>query len=205
MRKSTRRRLVTVVSLTAAIAVLVAAASAIAAPPRELSQPTLEGGPFYDGRVVRAGTGVWANRPTSYTYRWQRCDPGTGANCVTIANATESTYRLRQADVGRSVLVLVTARNADGSRTANSRPSPVVADNVAPQNSAAPTISGSAVVGGQLTAVEGTWSNAPRRYTYQWQQCDSAGSGCSAIEGATGKIYGVRSADTGRTLRVQVT
>jgi hypothetical protein len=200
MRTTTRRRLATVVLLTAATA-----ASAIAAPPREVSQPTLEGGPFYDGRTVRAGKGVWANNPTSYTYRWQRCDAGTGVNCVTIANQTGSTYRLRQADVGRSVRALVTARNADGARTANTRPSPVVADNAAPQSTAAPSISGSTVVGGQLTAVEGSWSNAPTRYGYQWQQCDSAGNACSAIAGATGKIYGVRSADTGRTLRVQVT
>lgn len=205
MDRNTRRRLATVVSLTAAIAVLVAAASAIAAPPREVAQPTLEGGPFYDGRVVRAGTGVWANRPTTYTYQWQRCDPNSGVNCANIANATNSTYRLRQADVGRSVRVLVTARNADGARTANSQPSPVVADNVAPQSTAAPTISGSAVVGGQLTAGEGAWNQAPQRFTYQWQQCDAAGNACSAIAGATGKIYGVRSADTGRTLRVQVT
>lgn len=205
MTTTTRRRLAAVVSLTTAIAVLVAAASAIAAPPREVSQPTLEGGPFYDGRVVRAGTGVWANNPTSFTYRWQRCDPGTGVNCVNIGGATESTYRLRQADVGRSVRVLVTARNADGARTANSKPSPVVADNVPPQSTAAPSVSGSAVVGGELTAVEGTWTNAPTRYAYQWQQCDAAGNACAAISGATGKIYGVRSADTGRTLRVQVT
>lgn len=205
IERTTRRRLATVVSLTAAIAVLVTAASAIAAPPRELSQPTIEGGPFYDGETVRAGTGVWANNPTSYAYRWQRCDPGTGVNCVNIGGATSSSYRLRQADVGRSVRVLVTARNADGARTANSKPSPVVADNAAPQSTAAPTISGSAVVGGELTAVEGSWSNAPTRYTYQWQQCDAAGNACAAISGATGKIYGVRSADTGRTLRVQVT
>jgi hypothetical protein len=179
-------------------------ASAIAAPPREVSQPTLEGGPYYDGRTVRAGNGVWANSPTSFAYRWLRCD-AAGASCANIANATAATYRLRQADVGRTVRVLVTARNADGARTANSKQSPVVSDNVAPQNTAAPSISGSAVVGGQLTAVEGSWSSAPTRYAYQWQQCDATGGGCGAIAGATGKIYGVRSADSGRTLRVEVT
>jgi hypothetical protein len=200
-----RRTAATSSLLGAVLVVLVAAATATAAPPREVSQPTLEGGPFRDGRTIRAGTGIWANNPTSYTYRWQRCDPGTGVNCVTIANQTGSTYRLRQADVGRSVRVLVTARNADGARTANSKPSPVIADNTPPQNTAAPTISGGAVVGGQLTANEGSWTSAPTRYAYQWQQCDASGLGCGAIAGATGKTYGVRSADSGRTLRVEVT
>ncbi len=193
------------VILAAAIVTLTFAATALAAPPREVSQPTIEGSSFRDGRTIRAGNGIWANRPTSFSYRWQRCDPNSGTNCANIGGATSVTYRLRQADVGRSVRVLVTARNADGARTANSKPSPVVADNTPPQNTAAPGISGSAVVGGQLTAVEGGWTSAPTRYAYQWQQCDAAGGGCGAIAGATGKIYGVRSADAGRTLRVEVT
>jgi hypothetical protein len=202
MKKAWNRN--TRLTLTAAALVaLTFVAGAVAAPPREVSQPTIEGGPFYDGRVVRAGTGVWANRPTSFAYRWQRCD-ASGANCGNL-NQTNSSYRLRQADVGRTVRVLVTARNADGARTANSKPSPVIGDNTAPQNTAAPSVSGSAVVGGQLTAVEGSWSSSVSRYAYQWQQCDAAGAGCGAIAGATGKIYGVRSADAGRTLRVEVT
>lgn len=205
MKSLTGRRAAATSTLLAAVLVgLLAATTATAAPPREVSQPTLEGSAFYDGRTVRAGTGIWANSPTSFSYRWLRCD-AAGDNCANIANATSASYRLRQADVGRTVRALVTARNADGSRTANSRQSPVVGDNVAPRNTAAPSISGSAVVGGQLTAVEGSWANAPRRFGYQWQQCDASGGGCGAIAGATGKIYGVRTADAGRTLRVEVT
>jgi hypothetical protein len=205
MKSLDRRRAAAISSLLgAALVGLIAAATAAAAPPRELAQPTLEDGPFYDGRTIRAGNGIWANRPTSFTYRWQRCDANTGNNCVNIANQTGVRYRLRQADVGKSVRVWVTARNADGARSANSRPSPVIADNAAPQSTAPPTITGSAVVGGQLTANEGSWSSAPSRYGYQWQQCDAAGNGCAAIAGATGKTFGVRSVDSGRTLRVEV-
>jgi hypothetical protein len=200
-----RRRAAASTVVGAVLVALVVVATAAAAPPREVSQPTLEGGPFRDGRTIRAGVGIWANRPTSYSYRWQRCDANSYNNCANIGGATSETYRLRQADVGRSVLVLVTARNRDGATTANSKPSPPIADNAPPQNSAGPTITGSAVVGGQLTANEGTWTNAPTRYGYQWQQCDAAGGGCGAIAGATGKTYGVRSADAGRTLRVEVT
>ena len=60
-------------------------------------------------------------------------------------------------------------------------------------------------VGQELTANPGTWTNIPDRFTYQWQQCDPAGAACAAIAGATGSIFGVRSADLGRTLRVEVT
>lgn len=204
MQTSTRRRLATSSLLTAVLVGLVAAATALAAAPRSTSPPTLEG-TFRQGETVRTSNGLWANDPTSFSYRWFRCDANAGTNCVAISGATSNTYRLVKADVGHSVLTRVTARNADGSATANSKPSPVVADNKAPSNTAAPTIGGSAVVGEQLTANEGAWTGAPDRYLYQWQQCDAAGAACAPISGATGKIYGVRSADLGRTLRVAVT
>ena len=205
MREQNSRRYAATSSLLAAVLVgLVAAATALAAAPRTNSPPTLEGGPYRQGTTIRAGNGLWLNSPTSFSYRWLRCD-AVGNGCGNIGGATANTYRLEQADVGRTVRVLVTARNADGASTANSKPSPVIADNTAPSATAPPTISGSAAVGEELTANDGTWTGAPDRYAYQWQQCDAAGSACAAVAGATGKIYGVRSADQGRTLRVAVT
>lgn len=201
--KNTRGFGVTAALLGAMLVGLVAAATALAAAPRTTSPPTVEG-TFRQGSTLTTSNGSWANNPTSYTYRWQRCDT-TGNNCANIGGATGNTYRLVQADVGQTVRSLVTARNADGSSTANSRQSPVIADNTTPQNTALPSASGNPVVGETLTAQEGTWTGSPDRYTYQWRQCDAAGSNCAAISGATGKIYGVRSADVGRTLRVEVT
>lgn len=206
MRSSNRRRFRAVSALlVAGLVALVAAATALAAPPRSTSPPTLEGDSFREGETVRASNGLWANEPTSFSYIWQRCNPNASTNCVAIAGATAQTYRLVQADVGRSVRVTVVARNADGSGTSTSSPSPVIAEDSAPKNTRAPTISGSAVVGETLTASEGAWTASPDRYTYQWRQCDAAGSACVAIAGATGKTYGVRAADVGKTLRVEVT
>lgn len=205
MPRTSRRRTAAVSTLlAAALAALVAAATALAARPGELSQPTLEGGPFRQGKTIAAGTGTWSNNPTSFSFRWQRCN-ASGAGCANISGATSQTYRLVQADVGQTVRVLVTARNADGARTANSKPSPVIGDNAKPRVVAEPTISGSAVVGQQLTANPGAWTNYPDRYTYQWRQCDANGNSCDRIAGATGRIFGVRSEDVGRTLRVYVT
>lgn len=204
MRSNDKRGFAATAALLGAVLVgLVAAATALAAAPRTTSPPTVEG-TFRQGSTLTTSNGQWANSPTAYTYRWQRCDT-TGNNCVNIGGATANTYRLVQSDVGQTVRTLVTARNADGTATANSRQSPVIADNTTPENTALPSVSGSAVVGETLTAQEGSWSGAPDRYTYQWRQCDAAGSACAAIAGATGKIYGVRSADVGRTLRVEVT
>lgn len=72
-------------------------------------------------------------------------------------------------------------------------------------NTAAPTITGSAVQGQTLTADEGAWAGAPSRFSYSWSRCDSAGNNCQAIAGATAKTYQVTTADGGATLTATVT
>jgi hypothetical protein len=75
----------------------------------------------------------------------------------------------------------------------------------APQNTALPTISGTPREGNTLTANNGTWTNSPTSYTYQWQRCDSGGASCTNITGANAKTYSVATADVEHTLRVIVT
>jgi hypothetical protein len=75
----------------------------------------------------------------------------------------------------------------------------------APQSSAPPTVTGQAQEGKTLAADNGTWSNSPTSFSYQWQQCDQNGSSCQAIAGATQKSYSVAKNDADHTLRVQVT
>jgi hypothetical protein len=203
-KRRTWRSGASVALLVTGLAALTAAATALGAVPREVSQPTIEGGTFRQGSTLIAGNGVWSNNPTSFAYQWLRCDLNGNA-CGNINGATNQRYRLVQADVDRTVLVRVTARNADGARTANSKPSPVIGDNAAPRLITEPTISGQPAVGQELTANPGSWKNIPDRFTYQWQQCNSAGGGCAPIAGAIGSIFGVRSADVGKTLRVEVT
>jgi hypothetical protein len=71
-----------------------------------------------------------------------------------------------------------------------------------PADSSPPTISGSTTKGQTLTEHHGLWSNSPTGYSYQWQRCNSSGSSCQAIAGASGQTYKLAAADVGHTLRV---
>ncbi len=75
-----------------------------------------------------------------------------------------------------------------------------------PTNTSAPTITGTAATGATLSATSGAWNGAtPISYAYQWQRCNSSGSSCGTISGATNQNYVVSNSDAGRTIRVQVT
>jgi len=74
-----------------------------------------------------------------------------------------------------------------------------------PVNLNAPTISGTAESGQPLSASQGSWTESPTEYFYQWKRCDSAGANCSEIRGVTATTYAVGPADPGHTLRVAVT
>jgi hypothetical protein len=82
----------------------------------------------------------------------------------------------------------------------------------APQMRTPASVSGSAVVGSQLTAHNGTWlydnglsCQSECEMTYQWERCNAAGSSCASIGGATGRFYTVQSADAGSRLRAMET
>ena len=68
-----------------------------------------------------------------------------------------------------------------------------------------PTISGTAEVGLTLVATRGSWNGKPTSFQFQWNRCDTTGSACLAISGATAKIYTPTIPDIGHTLRVAVT
>jgi hypothetical protein len=75
----------------------------------------------------------------------------------------------------------------------------------APVNTALPTISGAAAVGQTLTASEGTWSNSPTSFAYEWLRCNPAGNNCGSVSNGTQKTYTLVGADADHTMRVRVT
>jgi hypothetical protein len=75
----------------------------------------------------------------------------------------------------------------------------------APQNTAPPTVSGEAQQGQTLLAANGSWTENPTDYKYQWLRCTAQGTDCAAIGGATTQRYAMSAADVGHELEVRVT
>jgi hypothetical protein len=112
--------------LTALLAVAGFAEAQPAQAPTNTENPSIVGTP-QDGQLLAARDGEWAgDNPMQFSYQWRRCD-GNGANCADIAGATSKIYRVATADVDRRLRVVVTARNAAGSRSEATQPTAVVA------------------------------------------------------------------------------
>jgi hypothetical protein len=141
--------------------------------------------------------------PTSYAYQWRRCN-ASGVNCADISSATASVYTLVYADAGSTTRVVVTASNAYGNSAATSSQT-VVAAGLPPANTVLPAISGVTGQGQTLSASNGSWTNLPTSYAYQWRRCDGAGASCADIATATANTYLLVLADVGSTIRVVVT
>ena len=194
----------TAVSALVSVALAGVGTAAPLAPPVNTEAPTITGTPRV-GNTLTAQNGTWQNSPTTFQYQWQRCE-ASGRDCNNIRAAIQRTYRLVNADAGSTIRVRVTAVNADGATSVRSDPTDVVTGGQnAPQSTARPTITGDPQVGESLTANDGTWTNNPTSFAYQWQRCDVDSIVCGSVPGATGKAYGVRTADVGFRLRVQVT
>jgi len=192
-----------IVPLIALVVAGMTAVAARAAVPANTAPPTITGTPE-KGMILTAHKGTWTGAPTAFLYRWQRC-AADGTACVNIPGASTKTYTLTSSDVDHTVRVRVTASNADGQAATFSKPTAVISDSQAPNNSTHPAITGTPQPGEELTASNGTWTGGVTTFAYQWQRCDANGTGCVDVSGATGKVYGVRAADVGHTIRVAVT
>ncbi len=190
-------------------ATAIVAAPAPPLAPANTALPTITG-TTAQGQTLTETNGTWANNPTPpFTYQWEDCD-STGVACTAISGAINQTYLLTAADVGHTIVVQETATNATGATVASSAPTAVVAPPVAPAlpapaSKTAPTITGTATQGQTLTETNGTWDNNPTTVTNQWEDCNSAGSGCTVISGATGQTYTLAAGDVGHSIVVRET
>lgn len=112
----------------------------------------------------------------------------SGATGLTYVTTTAGAYTYR-----------ATATNSTGATSATSAAFNVAAAVVAPVNSAAPVISGTATTGQTLSATTGTWSNSPTSYAYQWLRAGAS------ISGATAATYVLVTADEGTAITCRVT
>jgi subtilisin family serine protease len=98
-----------------------ASAPTAVVPTRPLSRsaPSIAGRPRVGARLT-GGTGSWSGPPVAFRYRWVRCRDAGCRRGPTVGRAR--TYRVREADRGRRLVLSVTATNAVGRATASSLP-----------------------------------------------------------------------------------
>jgi hypothetical protein len=199
--------LIGVVALVAAVG----AGARGAAGPTNVAEPTVTGVALV-GRSLETSNGAWnPSSGVTYKYQWLRCDPSGGDDssdktCTSISGATQKTYTIASGDIGKRMRSRVAASSRGGTTQATSAATSVVStESGKPASSSPPTISGSAVVGSQLTGSPGTWvGDSPITYSYQWLRCDKAGNACEPIPGRTTSQYTLVQADQGRTVRLKV-
>lgn len=181
------------------VALVIAASAAAASTPTNTLAPHVSGAASV-GATLTTSTGSWSGTDGQYRYEWSDCMPNGGGGCVPATVSTSATYTVQASDVGGTLYVDVSAHNASGWS------SWVVSDNTVgpiarvgtPVNTAAPQLSGAAIVGATLTITPGGWTDASD-YTYEWWECDPAGCAGSAtqIDNASGPSYEVDSSNVG--------
>ena len=174
--------------------------------PFNTSPPTISGTARASQKLT-AGTGRWSGvQPIRFGYQWSRCD-SRGDTCTSIGGATAQGYTLITADIGHTVRVKVTATNSDGTGTATSGPSAIVAAaGTAPAMTSPPRVTGKAEEGTRLSTGNGSWNGTtPLTFHYGWERCDATGSNCVTIAAPNSSRYTLTTADIGHTVRSAVT
>lgn len=146
------------------------------------------------GQTLTTTQGTWTGTPTpEKSVQWF-------AGGLEIPGAQGTTYVPVVADVGKTITVTVTGNSVAGIVRRSSVATSAVIAAVAPVNTVAPAITGTAQVGQTLTTTNGTWTGAPTpTYTREWK---AAGA---AISGATGTTYVPVIADIGKVITCTVT
>jgi hypothetical protein len=159
--------------------------------PRNTAPPSVSGEAALE-KTLTCSEGTWSGSPApTLTYVWLR-------DGSPIAQATQNTYVVAEADQAHSLSCQVTAFNNEGvasAESANSLPIP----GVAPQNVERPRVSGLPAVGQQLTCMRGSWKGAPApSLTVQWLR-----NGAN-IPSAAASSYAVAPEDLGASLACRV-
>ena len=180
--------------------------------PIEITAPSL---PNYAqvGQSLQIDPGSWALE-TSFGY--QSCTRATRIIAMRSPGRRQQRSRLRMRKLDFNLRPSVVAYGPGGYSDDGTNftdpvvvpPVPVPPSSPVPQrplNIGAPTISGTASVGGVLTAGNGTWTNSPTSFSYEWERCSPKSVNCTAISGAASQTYQLTSADAGSTIDVLVT
>jgi hypothetical protein len=159
--------------------------------PSNVTSPVISGSTSL-GSVLSTTNGTWSGTPAtfSYTYQWKR-------NGSPIVGGTASTYTTVVADSTANITCDVTADNGVAP-TATAGSNTLTMANYTPANTVAPSVTGTAVVGQTLSTTNGTWTNSPSSFSYQWYR------GATPI-GTNSASYTLVQADAGQNIKCTVT
>jgi hypothetical protein len=135
------------------------------APPANTSPPTISGTAAI-GSQLAGSTGTWSPSSKISGVQWHRCD-SSGNGCAAIGGATASTYTVATSDVGFTLRFAVTGTNNNGSTTAWSAPTALVAPAPAPAplHSVSESVVGGSTLSGSVSWTAST-SDAPTKVDF---------------------------------------
>jgi photosystem II stability/assembly factor-like uncharacterized protein len=181
-----------------------------------------------EGQTLRVANGKWTGTEIiEYAYQWQRCTTASASSCSDIPDAEETSYIVPSGSTDR-YRVEVTATNPAPTFSLVQRYSTITSPAAAnPANfpgsvqGFAPSIrvipsenQTSPTIGNQMyaeygqdppTTSDGWFNPAATSRSFQWLRCNSSGSDCNEIPGATSRTYTLVAADGTRDLKVRVT
>jgi hypothetical protein len=158
--------------------------------------PTVSG-TWSQGSTLSTTSGTWSTSGT-FAYQWQSSSDGSSWD--PISGATSSSYVLTSSESGKFIRSVVAINSTTGAGTAYSSATRKVG---APFNTGAPAVTGTIRVGSVQTTTNGTWSNTPTSYSYQWET-STDGISWIAVGSATSSTYTPTFAQANQQLRVVV-
>lgn len=169
------------------------------------SRPTISG-VAQDGEMLTVDRGTWQSlNPLHFSYQWQLCGVG-GTGCTPIPGATHQRLHLRAADVGHRLTVSIKVTDSKGRSSQASASTAVVGKPFPPTNVVLPSIQGTAAKGDLLTVHVGKWQSADKlQFNYQWEECSTTTSSCTALGGNTKPFLRLRRSYEGTYISAIVT
>jgi len=169
---------------------------------------------YLGGSFTGIGSGVATTRNRLAAFNLSTGElSGWNPNVQGVATATASTTSVNSlTNFGANVVVggnfnSISSTSRNGYAIVATSTGAVVdsVTPVAPVNSVAPSISGTAEIEQTLSVTTGTWSGSPTSYSYEWMWSSTADGSYAPIINAVASTYLVSETDAGNYIKVIVT
>ena len=164
-----------------------------------------------------------ANALTGWTYASSSLDRANGATASVVTPATDTaslgityaslTTSVCTVDASTGTITIVTSGTCNLTATTTGSllndqdqltKSLTIGGVFPPVNSSVPVVAGTNRAGISLTSTNGSWTNSPTSYSYQWKSSATSGGIYQDILGATASTYELAASDVGRYVRLSV-